>query len=60
METHLAFVAYVIAIISLAVSLYVAYLFSEVKDRLPQIKKPQQKPTSKSSKTTPKLKGHWD
>lgn len=58
METQLAFVAYILAVISLAVSLYVAYLFSEIKDRLPQIKKPQQKPRPPTQ--TKRGKGHWD
>jgi len=58
METQLAFVAYIIAVISLAVSLYVAYLFSEVKDRLPKNKKPQQRP--KITTPTKREKGHWD
>jgi len=49
METQLAFVAYVIAVISLGVSLYAAYLFTEVKDRLPKITKP--KPTTKIVKS---------
>jgi hypothetical protein len=57
METQLAFVAYIIAVISLAVSLYVAYLFIEIKDRLPKIKKPQQQRPSTQIKRD---KGHWD
>ncbi len=56
MDTQLAFVAYIIAVISLAVSLYVAYLFTELKDRLPKNKKPQQRPPIQ----TKRLKGHWD
>ena len=57
METQLAFVAYIIAVISLAVSLYVAYLFSEVKDRLPKTKKqPPQRPPIQIKRD----KGHWD
>ncbi len=60
METHLAFVAYIISVISLAVSLYVVYLISELKDRLPKIKKPQQQPPRPRSSTTEKKKGHWD
>lgn len=55
METHLAFVAYVIALISLAVSVYVAYLLSEVKDSLRKFKKPQQRPPTKVAR-----KGHWN
>jgi len=58
METQLAFVAYVIAVISLGVSLYAAYLFTEVKDRLPKITKP--KTTTTRTTTKPKEKGHWD
>jgi len=51
----IAFVAYFISIIALAVSLYVAYLLSELKDRLP-------KPTIKKQLTqkTNRPKGHWD
>lgn len=58
METNLAFVAYVLAVISLAISIYVAYLLSEMKDRLPKVTKPKQQ----VRKTTPipKTKGHWD
>ena len=59
METQLAFVAYIIAVISLAVSLYVAYLFTELKDRLPKNKKPQQhrpRPPTQIKRD----KGHWD
>lgn len=59
METQLAFVAYIIAVISLAVSLYVAYLFSELKDRLPKIKKPQQHRPRPSTQIK-RDKGHWD
>ena len=57
MEIHLAFVAYIIALISLVVSLYVAYLFSELKDKLPKDKKtPQQRPPIQIKRK----KGHWD
>jgi len=51
----IVFVAYFLAVLSLAVSLYVAYLLSELKDRLP-------KPTVKkqSSQKTNRPKGHWD
>lgn len=59
METQLAFVAYIIAVISLAVSLYVAYLFTEVKDRLPKIKKPQQQ-RPRAPTQIKRDKGHWD
>jgi hypothetical protein len=58
METNMAFVAYCLAVISLAVSIYVAYLLSEVKDRLPKVTKP--KVTKTRTTTKPKEKGHWD
>jgi hypothetical protein len=58
METQLAFVAYIIAVISLAISIYVAYLFTELKDRLTQSKKPQQRP--RITTPTKREKGHWD
>lgn len=54
----MAFVAYCLAVISLAVSIYVAYLLSEVKDRLPKVTKP--KVTKTRTTTKPKEKGHWD
>lgn len=57
METQLALVAYILAVVSLAVSIYVAYLLSEIKDRLntPKNKHIQRQPTK-----VQKLKGHWD
>jgi 5'(3')-deoxyribonucleotidase len=57
METQLALVAYVLAVISLAVSVYVAYLLSELKDRINTRKDNhiQRQPTKAQ-----KLKGHWD
>jgi hypothetical protein len=57
METQLALVAYVLAVISLAVSVYVAYLLSELKDRINTRKDNhiQRQPTK-----VQKLKGHWD
>jgi len=57
METQLALVAYILAVLSLALSIYVAYLLSELKDRLnlPKHKKPQQLPSRNKN-----LKGHWD
>jgi len=57
METQLALVAYVLAVISLAVSVYVAYLLSELKDRINTRKDNhiQRQPTQAQ-----KLKGHWD
>ena len=51
----IGFVAYFIAVLALAVSLYVAYLVSELKDRLP---KPMVK--RQPSQQTKRLKGHWD
>jgi hypothetical protein len=61
METQLAFVAYIIAVISLAVSLYVVYLLSELKDRLnlPKNKKPPQQQRRPSTQIN-RAKGHWD
>ncbi len=56
---EIAFVAYFLAVISLGLSLYVAYLLSELKDRLnlPKIKKPpQQRPSTQITRA----KGHWD
>ncbi len=55
---EIAFVAYFLAVISLGLSLYVAYLLSELKDRLnlPKIKKPQQRPSTQIKRA----KGHWD
>jgi hypothetical protein len=38
METQLALVAYILAVVALAISIYVAYLLSELKDRLHQQK----------------------
>jgi len=57
METQLALVAYILAVISLAVSVYVAYLLSELKDRINTRKDNhiQRQPTQAQ-----KLKGHWD
>ncbi len=57
METQLALVAYILAVLSLALSIYVAYLLSELKDRLnlPKHKNPQQLPSRNKN-----LKGHWD
>ena len=58
METNLAFIAYIIAVVSLGVSLYAVYLISELKDRLnlPQVKKHKPKPPIKVQRP----KGHWD
>jgi hypothetical protein len=58
METQLALVAYILAVVALAISIYVAYLLSELKDRLHQPKNRhhiQRQPTKAQ-----KLKGHWD
>jgi hypothetical protein len=55
METQLALVAYILAVISLAVSVYVAYLLSELKDRINT-----QKHIQRQSTKVQKLKGHWD
>ena len=54
---NIGFVAYFIAVLSLAVSLYVAYLVSEIKDRLP---KPTIKRQSSQQTKRPSKKGHWD
>ena len=59
METQLAFAAYVIAVISLGISLYAAYLFTELKDKLPKTTKPQQRPRSSTTQKKQE-KGHWD
>ena len=57
METQLALVAYILAVTSLAVSIYVAYLLSELKDRLNQRKDNHiQRQLTKVQKE----KGHWD
>ena len=58
METQLALVAYILAVISLAVSIYVAYLLSEIKHRLNQPKLQQH--IQRSSTKAQKEKGHWD
>ena len=57
METQLALVAYILAVVSLAISIYVAYLLSELKDRITPRKDNhiQRQPTK-----VQKLKGHWD
>ena len=58
METQLSLVAYILAVVSLAISIYVAYLLSEIKDRLHT---PKNKQTIQRSPTkVQKLKGHWD
>jgi hypothetical protein len=54
---EMAFVAYFLAVISLAVSLYVAYSISELKDKL-KLPKEKKQPLSKTK--TQRLKGHWD
>ena len=56
METQLALVAYVMAVVALAISIYVAYLLSELKDRLPKDRHHIQRQPTKIQK----LKGHWD
>ena len=57
METQLALVAYILAVISLAVSVYVAYLLSELKDR---INTRNDNHIQRQSTKVQKLKGHWD
>jgi hypothetical protein len=53
----IGFVAYFIEVLSLAVSLYVAYLVIELKNRLP---KPTIKRQSSQQTKQPLKKGHWD
>lgn len=57
MADNLALVAYCLSVISLAVSLYVVYLFSDLKQKL-KLPKENQKP--KEPIKSQKPKGHWD
>lgn len=57
MADNLALVAYFISVISLGVSLYVVYLFSDLKDKL-RLPKEKQKPKAPIKVERPK--GHWD